>query len=66
MKVIMFIILGAVVVTMLIAPVAKACTCNCAVLQACYADCKRLMPDPNTTMFCDGGCLIACIYHGDA
>jgi hypothetical protein len=65
MRNIVYVLMGVLVVaSMLLPPSVKACSCNCAVLRACYADCKELMPDRTTTMACDGGCLIACIWHG--
>ncbi len=40
---------------------AAACPCDCAALQACYTSCKNTMPVPALVMFCDAGCLIACL-----
>ncbi len=65
MKKAVYLLLGIlVVVSMLLPPGGKACPCDCPLLQACYNDCKELMPDPITNMACRGGCLIACIHHG--
>lgn len=67
MKNIVYLVLGClVVVSMLLPPAGKACPCDCPTLQACYGDCKKLMPDPITHMACNAGCLIACVHHGSS
>ncbi len=67
MKTTLGVVLGVlVIVSILVTPQAQACPCNCAALKACYASCKDIMPTPALVMFCDSGCLIACLSHSDS
>ncbi len=64
MRTILSIILGVLmIVAVLPTTQATACPCDCAALQACYSSCKQNMPAPALVMFCDAGCLLACLNH---
>ncbi len=61
MKFTMLLVTGILVLsTMFIPARSTACPCDCRALMDCYDKCKKIMPDPSTTIFCDAGCLIAC------
>ncbi len=64
MRTILSLLLGVLMVfAILPTPQAAACPCDCTALLACYRSCKDTMPVPALVMFCDAGCLIACLSH---